>query len=102
MSTEKIAKVVSAKVINPIDSFLVLEAHGQVLTTGYTHPKLEPHVYFIPPADGIYEFDFVITPPTGIVGDVVLPKVAFYEWEKPQGFKGAKVYGENNNVVTRL
>src|SRR5438093_1292068 len=42
-------------------------ATGLVPTGGWTKPALDAVHYIVPPADGIYEFNFVATPPIGIV-----------------------------------
>ncbi|QUJ68354.1 hypothetical protein KDD30_04275 [Photobacterium sp. GJ3] len=42
---------------------LGIRAHGFTTTLGWENARLVPFVYVMPPADGIYEFDFVATPP---------------------------------------
>jgi hypothetical protein len=54
---------------------LHIAADGTARSTGYTTPTLIPYVYVTPPADGIYDFDFVATPPDGIVPQVLTPNL---------------------------
>ncbi len=80
---------------------LVISCHGIVNTGGWSHGKLVPFIYVMPPADGIYEFDFVANAPTGIVIQVVTPITAEdFVWEDfPAELKGVKVYASQNNIT---
>jgi hypothetical protein len=45
---------------------LTVFAKGEVNSSGWTEPRLEPHVYVAPPEDGIQGFDFVAQEPDGL------------------------------------
>jgi hypothetical protein len=77
---------------------LVIQALGTVGSTGWKNGKLIPFVYVKPPADGIYEFDFVAEQPTGLTLPVLLPITAEGQWQNfPPNLKGIKVYSSSNN-----
>jgi Dyp-type peroxidase family len=80
---------------------LVISCNGHVNSGGWSHGKLVPFVYVMPPADGIYEFDFVANAPTGIVIQKITPITAEeFVWEDfPAGLKGVKVYASQNNIT---
>jgi hypothetical protein len=82
---------------------LVIQATGTVGSTGWKNGKLIPFIYVRPPADGIYEFDFVADQPTGLTLPVLLPITAEGQWENfPPNLKGIKVYSSSNNSVGML
>lgn len=83
----------------PLASFTFLTAHGQVSSSGWTSPELSPRFYIVPPADGIWDFDFVAHAPTGIVLNVILPICASRIIETPTWFKGVRVHGEHGAIV---
>lgn len=78
---------------------LFVAAVGLVNTSGWSNPVLIPRTYVNPPADGIQEFDFFATPPSGIVlpyfarisGNAVLPD--FPDW-----VRGVRVVSATNEV----
>ena len=78
---------------------LKIVAGGVVNSCGWTNPRLIPRVYVQPPPDGIWEFDFVAEPPTGItiptlslIDAIYLREGFSYDW------KGVRVYSEKNYV----
>lgn len=76
---------------------LSITVFGSAPTTGWTNSHLIPYVYIMPPADGIYDFDFVGTPPSGPAGEMISPAVANYIWpEFPRGLKGVRVHASMN------
>jgi hypothetical protein len=78
-------------------------AIGNVTSSGWKHGRLVPYIYITPPADGIYEFDFVAEPPTGPALTVILPIVAQGQWEDfPPDLKGVKIYSSSNSLVATL
>lgn len=82
---------------------LLIEVEATVLTAGYTDPQLFEFIYVQPPPDGIYEFDFYATPPSGPAARVISPISAKYVMEPmPEELKGVKVYASNNNKVALL
>jgi hypothetical protein len=76
---------------------LAITAIGSVPTTGYSNPHLIPYHYFVPPADGIYDFDFVATSPSGHAGNLILPVVGTFVMEMvPAALKGVRVHASTN------
>jgi hypothetical protein len=105
MSTVKISKIdsVTITLIKTNPPSLLIVANGHTNTGGYKNVRLEPVVYIMPPADGIWEFNMVADAPTGIVNQLVTPVAAQYEWEKfPQGVRGVKVSGAANSKTALL
>ncbi|MEO7602030.1 MAG: hypothetical protein ABIS39_02030 [Sphingomicrobium sp.] len=79
--------------------FLVVNAKGKVGTPGWTNPTLTRAVYVTPPADGIQEYDFSATPPTGIVQQVVTAIAAADRWHDPANWvKGVRVKSATNSM----
>jgi hypothetical protein len=82
---------------------LAIQASGTVGSSGWKNGKLIPYIYVKPPADGIYEFDFVAEQPSGITLPVLLPITAEGQWENfPPTLKGIRVYSSTNNSVAML
>ena len=106
MATEKIYSIknVSLKILKKNPAALLIEVEGSTSTTGYTHPKLEPRIYVMPPLDGIWEFDFYADVPTGIVGQMITPISTHYEWDKypAKEVKGIKVYSQTNDKTEKI
>jgi len=81
-----------------------ISAKGYVNGNGWSNPVLQPYVYIQAPVDGIYDFDFIATPPpprnetAPIVG--ILTAEYLYT-DAPNGFKGVRIHSANN-VVTQL
>lgn len=80
---------------------MLLHAKGTVNTGGWTKGRLSPHVYITPPADGIWDFSFMATMPTGpsiqvfstIESEVLLLST-------PEWCKGVRVHASSNFVET--
>jgi hypothetical protein len=87
-----------------------ITADGEVPTSGWTNPALNPWFYIVPPTDGVQDFDFVATPPTGIVLPVVSPIAAFAViardpkdyWGKGKPLKGVRIHARENSIVATL
>lgn len=78
-------------------------ARASVPTAGWTNPQLRPVIYVHAPPNGIWDFDFVATPPTGIVPQVITPIKAARTWTPyPAQLKGVRVNGANGSVVAML
>ena len=74
-STQKVLEVTDLAV-HVVESFppqLHVSVFGTTPSPGWTNPHLVPFTYVQAPPDGIYDFDFVATPPTGIVTKVISP-----------------------------
>lgn len=86
---------------------LVIDAQGEVPTSGWTSPRLSIYVYIQPPADGIQDFDFIATAPSGIVLQVISPisaqttlqdiDVENY-WGPGMPLKGIRVHSASNKI----
>jgi hypothetical protein len=104
MKTVKVEFVesVSADLIKTNPPGLVIIAKGENSNNNYTNIRLEPRVYFVPPADGIWEFDMIGEVPP--ITDGIMAKVtAEYEWKDiPKDIKGIKVYALRNDKVIKL
>ncbi|WP_375568748.1 hypothetical protein ABWH92_12275 [Ahrensia marina] len=82
---------------------LVVHANGNVRTSGWTKPRLEPRVYIDFPADGIQDFDFVAVPPTGWVLQVISNISGESEpGQIPPELKGVRVHSETNELTVML
>ncbi|MCR9140364.1 MAG: hypothetical protein NXI27_30655 [Alphaproteobacteria bacterium] len=81
---------------------LIVHAIGMTSTSGWTGGNLLPRQYVTPPSDGIQDFDFVGTPPTGIALQVLTPvggdgEVILEDW-----MKGVRVHAKSNNMSVSL
>jgi hypothetical protein len=75
-----------------------IEAKGEVRTGGWSNPKLTPVVYVHPPADGIYDYTFSATPPSGPATQAITPISATEPLKStPKGFRGVRVRAETNS-----
>ncbi len=83
---------------------LIVDAKGEVTTGGWSNGRLIPYIYIAPPADGIYEFDFVADSPDGIVPQVITPIDAKpFVWNGfPDELKGVKIYTSSNSKIEKL
>lgn len=86
----------------PLDDIISINAVGEVPTTGWTALRLSQRFYVVPPADGIWDFDFIGDEPTGIVGQVVLPVAAQLVLPAPAWCKGVRVHAKSNDIVASL
>ncbi len=83
---------------------LVIKAKGEVQTGGWTKGHLSPYVYIVPPADGIYEFDFLADAPEGIVtqGLSKIESKPFIWKDFSADLVGVKVYASQNSRTKQL
>ncbi|HYR23046.1 MAG TPA: hypothetical protein VEP30_09020 [Chthoniobacterales bacterium] len=82
---------------------LKIEAEGKTNTGGWTNPRLVERVYIVPPADGMWEYDFVATPPSGISTQVITPISAHtVRRDIPPGMKGVRVHASKNSKDAKL
>ena len=97
---KKIYKVTSVTHIilktNPLT--LVIDAKGDVFSSGWENGQLLPHVYIDPPADGIYGFDFVADEPIGVTLQMISEiESKPYEWQGfPDDLKGVRLHSTTN------
>jgi hypothetical protein len=79
---------------------LHVTANGEVPTGGWTGPALNRRTYVAAPADSIWEYDFVATPPTGMATQMITPITAEDMWAHfpAQSIVGVRVYGAGSGV----
>ena len=102
--TRKILAVLDVRLAieksNPPNIFIVAR---EVNTTGWSDGQLVPFTYTTPPDDGIYEFDFVAKPPSGIFGQMISPINSEYVWHNfPNDVKGIRIYASRNSISSDL
>ena len=82
---------------------LIIGVQGTVGTPGWTNAKLVPFIYIQPPPDGIYDFNFVATPPTKAVAQVVTDIEAKHVLKTiPKDLKGVRIHSQTNSQVAYL
>ncbi|MGY3695007.1 hypothetical protein ACVIGA_005087 [Bradyrhizobium sp. USDA 3240] len=86
----------------PFKEQLVVVAQGDVPTTGWSHIRLSPRYYVAPPADGIWDFDFIGDEPTGGVGQVILPVAAEIIAAHPAWCTGVRVHSATNSITAKV
>ena len=95
---------VSLEILKKNPPILQINSSGKVNTGGWTNGQLSAFVYVTPPQDGIYEFDFVADPPSGVSPSVISDIYATpFEWQDfPNELKGVKVYSSSNSITEDL
>jgi hypothetical protein len=101
--------VIKSVVLATLESYppkIAIRVIGEAPTGGWNpQGRLSEYIYFMPPVDGIYEFDFVTESPdpTAIVPQVTTEVSAFFVIDSiPPGFAGVKIYGSGNSMVAML
>jgi hypothetical protein len=84
---------------SPDHDKICVSVAGNVPTSGWTSARLSPWVYFVENGDGYWDMDLIITPPYGIVLEVVLPFSAQGIFYKPKGFKGVRIHTQDNSSI---
>lgn len=79
---------------------LVISVVGQVPTSGWKNPQLDPRIYVKPPADRVWEYDFLAKRPSGPVLQVLTEIKGEHTWKDyPEAqVKGVRVFGVGNGV----
>ncbi|WP_374380509.1 hypothetical protein [Dongia sp.] len=85
-------------------------AKGRVASAGWHEPRLEPWIYIAPPSDGIQDFDFVATPPSGNQIQVFRPIEAQGRlsrgpedyWGKDHPLVGVRIHALENKMEARF
>jgi len=83
---------------NPL---LTVEAEGLAPTAGWTHVRLDPHVYITPPEDGVQDFDLVGDRPAE-AADAVTEIEAAWEGPLDDWCIGVRVHAVDNLVEDEL
>lgn len=81
---------------------LTITAVGEVPTGGWANGTLVQYEYVTFPEDGIQEYDFIATPPSGGAITVVSPILAAAVQDKPKQLRGVKVYAAQNDLTVRF
>ena len=77
----------------------VISASGTVPTSGWRNGELQPRIYIAPPRDGLWDWDFVATPPSGVSLQVISPIAAqTTPFLPPTWFKGVRVHSSTNAI----
>lgn len=78
---------------------MLLHAKGTVNTGGWTKGRLSPYVYVTPPADGIWDFSFIATMPTGrSIQDPSSIESEVLMLSTPEWCKGVRVHASSNFI----
>jgi hypothetical protein len=88
---------VTISVIKTNPPRLHIYVQGTAATSGWSSPRLRPFVYVQPPPDGIWDFDFVAEPPTGITLPVLTPIQAQINWPDAK-INGVRIHAVSNYV----
>ena len=75
---------------------LDITVRGTVPSAGWTDPQLTPYTYVQTPPDGVYDFDFVATPPKGVVTQVMTP-IRLRVVLPGAGINGIRVHAAQNS-----
>ncbi len=82
---------------------LSIVAQGSVPSGGWSDPGLIPYIYIQAPPDGIYDFDFVATPPDGPATQAFADiKVSHTLETFPNSLKGVRIHTSQNKLVSLL
>lgn len=104
-TTAKVLSVTGAHaaVIPSIPRHLLLMASGTVSDAGWENPRLVPYVYVRPPADGIWDFDFVADRVPGQHIQKISPiKAICLIGNPPTWVKGVRVHSSSNSKEVLL
>lgn len=86
----------------PDGARVAIAAQGIVNTSGWSSPRLSPRYYVRPPDDGIWDFDFTVDPPCGLVLEVEVPVSAHFILSQPDWLKGVRVHAASNSLEAAL
>jgi hypothetical protein len=74
-----------------------IDATGKTTTSGWSNGSLSAVEYVQAPPDGVYDYQFVGEPPSGISTQVLTPISTSKALEKmPKGFRGVRVHAVTN------
>ncbi|MBN9019654.1 MAG: hypothetical protein J0H11_19755 [Rhizobiales bacterium] len=79
-----------------------ITAHGWVPTTGWSHPALSPHIYVMPPRDGILDVSFLADVPTGLALQVFTRIRVVESLLVPHWVIGVRVHASTNRLEARI
>lgn len=74
-------------------------AQGVTGTPNWSNPHLQPRYYINFPEDGLQDFDFMATPPGGMVIQILSPISTSMDWHNPPSYvKGIRVHSATNFI----
>ena len=77
----------------------LIVAEGEVVSEGWTNPRLLPYTFVQSPEDGIWDFDFAADAPDGNVPQVITSIRAEYLMRGvTEGSKGVRVHASANII----
>jgi hypothetical protein len=85
----------NVRVLESFPPQLKVLVQGTVSSTGWSNPQMIPYTYIQAPPDGIYDFDFVATPPKGMTAQVISP-IRVSATLPGQDVKGIRVHASLN------
>lgn len=77
---------------------MAISAEGWVPTSGWHHPDLAPWIYIDVPKDRILDLDFVASPPTGFVLQVLSKIAVAQAFPVPAWVRGVRVHTSTNSI----
>lgn len=79
------------------------KAKGTCSSMGWSNGTLSRYQYVTPPADGIQDYDFVATPPSGVADQTLTPIDAEDSMSPiPDWCKGVRVHSRTNKIEKKL
>lgn len=94
---------VSLAVLESQPPKLAITAAGNCSTSGWKNFAIEPRVYIVPPADGIWDADLVADKPVGTVLEVITPMQVEVVWPSiPAELLGVRINAASNSQVAML
>jgi hypothetical protein len=99
-TAELVASVTSAeaRLTRSLPPILSITAIGEVSSLGWSGAELSPYIYIEPPADGLWDFDFVAVPPSGFAGQQMCAISAQWEGEAESWVKGVRIHSKTNST----
>jgi hypothetical protein len=79
-----------------------LRARGKVTTAGWTSPQLRQRKTVGPPPDGVFDFDFIATPPTDPAAQAITSIEATTWLALPATARGVRVNSQTNATVALM
>jgi hypothetical protein len=83
---------------------LLIVALGVEKTGEWRSAELVPYSYVVPPADGLWEFDFSLIDRSSTPTDVITPIFAIHAWRDfpVDTLKGITVHGKHNSLKKEI
>lgn len=98
----RVTQAMAAAVSFPGAHRIFVAAHGVVPTSGWSDGRLSPYFYITPPADGIWDFNFIADGPSGIVLQMECPISATASMAMPNWVQGVRIHAATNKLEAKL